>query len=768
MLPKNVRLTGRNPLAYLGVDPTTPPLLLVEKRSPTANDYSNVNIGAIWVVSEDNTQTYEYWVLVNIDSGAAHWVQLYPGASGGATSIPADVGTATVASGVLKIFGGENITTYGSGNEIDVQLDDSVSINTALTVKALGAGVILSDANGRFSSTDGNDGMVLIGNTNGAPEWAQITAGANVSISNGPNSITISASGGGGGGDLTFAGNTGTALANAGSITISGDGSVVSTTASGSGATATVTISAVSNPSFSSLTTDNITVTGTPTFSNLSDGILNITSGVVSSTSSSTNGAVLIASDVGPALWKTLSPGSGITITNSPNKILISSSGGGGSGVTFTGTSGTTNATSTLKILGDGSNITTAASGSGATSQVAITLASTPTFTSLTTTNLTVPGTLTLSNITSGILKVSGTGVVSGLTPSANGVLIGTSTGGVNWGTISGGGTVSVTTTPTGITITGSTSSVTWAKVTTLFSGLPIRGLCVGNGYWLAVTDGNMAYTSNPVGTWTSAAYSTAPQIRCCAYASNYFVVPHVTDTGVVGVYYSKSPASGFSRSTVSTSYLRTNTPPTGVGYSGYGWSVAGVVLYSGVYIPAFVYSTNLTSWSAGQGSTDWNSMGGKTFLGWEGIGNTTYALISNGTLYSGVPSASTSWSLTDTYVDTNVTKTYELNKVMRSFPGSFFTTTNTANTIYGKGYLNTTQKAFTVPVPGGIKVTSFDGNQWMVGGTALYKTTDLSSFTPLSVSGGTIGTGGITAMANSNGTWVAGDATGQIWVLVE
>ena len=32
------RRTGINPLAYLGVDPITPPMLVVEQRDPTDND----------------------------------------------------------------------------------------------------------------------------------------------------------------------------------------------------------------------------------------------------------------------------------------------------------------------------------------------------------------------------------------------------------------------------------------------------------------------------------------------------------------------------------------------------------------------------------------------------------------------------------------------------------------------------------------------------------------------------------------------------------
>ena len=48
------------------------------------------------------------------------------------------------------------------------------------------------------------NGQVLISSSDGAPAWASLTAGDNVTITPGTNSITIAASGGGGGGGITW------------------------------------------------------------------------------------------------------------------------------------------------------------------------------------------------------------------------------------------------------------------------------------------------------------------------------------------------------------------------------------------------------------------------------------------------------------------------------------------------------------------------------------------------------------------------------------
>ena len=47
----SLRLSGLNPLAYMGVEPLTPPALVVQQTmTPTVNDFQNFNVGTFWLV----------------------------------------------------------------------------------------------------------------------------------------------------------------------------------------------------------------------------------------------------------------------------------------------------------------------------------------------------------------------------------------------------------------------------------------------------------------------------------------------------------------------------------------------------------------------------------------------------------------------------------------------------------------------------------------------------------------------------------------------
>jgi hypothetical protein len=124
-----------------------------------------------------------------------------------------DSGDATVSSGALTLSGGSNITTSGSGSTATVALVSSPSVSgsitagTGLTVttggitstgtttlSSLGVGVMQTSSAGVVSSSNGTNGQVLIGGGT-APTWSTITAGSNISVTNGANSITIAATG---------------------------------------------------------------------------------------------------------------------------------------------------------------------------------------------------------------------------------------------------------------------------------------------------------------------------------------------------------------------------------------------------------------------------------------------------------------------------------------------------------------------------------------------------------------------------------------------
>jgi|SRR5271165_4312872 len=250
----SLKLSGLNPLAYMGVEPTQPPQLVIYDFVPTVNDYRNFNLGTLWLVYPSNAQTL--WMLISVADFQATWVQLWPngGGGGGATEFPTNSGTAievggvlnilgdgvavttsgagnTVtitalgdigttyvtnagdavpSAGILKIFGGTNINTSGTSNVVTVNLDDSITLAGNLVVEGFGIidvglgltfatdGVLQVDNTGVVSATNGTNGQVLIGGGT-APVWNNITStGGTVTITNGPNSINLETEGGGG------------------------------------------------------------------------------------------------------------------------------------------------------------------------------------------------------------------------------------------------------------------------------------------------------------------------------------------------------------------------------------------------------------------------------------------------------------------------------------------------------------------------------------------------------------------------------------------
>src|SRR5262252_7656804 len=125
----SLRLSGINPLSYVGAEPLQPPNLVVIPRSPTTRDSQNFNIGTLWVVLIPSNPAQEIWMLVNLAQGIATWVQLYPGAGGGATEFPTDAGTANEAGGILNVFGDGTITTSGAGNTITIHANLDIATN---------------------------------------------------------------------------------------------------------------------------------------------------------------------------------------------------------------------------------------------------------------------------------------------------------------------------------------------------------------------------------------------------------------------------------------------------------------------------------------------------------------------------------------------------------------------------------------------------------------------------------------------------------------
>ena len=228
------------PLAYMGVNPTTPPQMLHHPFPPQEHDHYNVDIGAFWLV----TGTDDLYVLMGLTRNAARWVlmsgddvagtapvavniaggvatvSLTNGANGqvligggagpawanvtsaggtvtiantpnginleaagvaGLVNLATDLGIAIPLAGVIMVHGGNNITTSAIGPLLTVSmLDDIVvqdlEVTNELTLSGEGTGVLVSDAAGVISSINGTDGQLLIAGTGLDPIWANVTS----------------------------------------------------------------------------------------------------------------------------------------------------------------------------------------------------------------------------------------------------------------------------------------------------------------------------------------------------------------------------------------------------------------------------------------------------------------------------------------------------------------------------------------------------------------------------------------------------------------
>jgi hypothetical protein len=95
---------------------------------------------------------------------------------------------------VERFCGGGGVASFSGGT-------------TGLTPATASTGIItlagtLTEANGGTGETTYTNGQILIGNAAGGLTKATLTAGTNVTITNGDGSITINSSGGGGGSDF--------------------------------------------------------------------------------------------------------------------------------------------------------------------------------------------------------------------------------------------------------------------------------------------------------------------------------------------------------------------------------------------------------------------------------------------------------------------------------------------------------------------------------------------------------------------------------------
>jgi hypothetical protein len=136
----------------------------------------------------------------------------------GTISIPsAGVTNSMLANNSITVTAGSGLSGGGP-----VALGGSVSLGANLSGTTDGMAFFASPAS-VVSTAAPTNGQILIGSSGKAPALGTLTAGSNVSITNGPGSITISASGGGGSPTLPFfvtgTGHTGSSQAATENIT---------------------------------------------------------------------------------------------------------------------------------------------------------------------------------------------------------------------------------------------------------------------------------------------------------------------------------------------------------------------------------------------------------------------------------------------------------------------------------------------------------------------------------------------------------------------
>ena len=150
------------------------------------------------------------------------------------TRVVTDAGTAFPLNGIIEVVGGSNMNTITDTNNAIIKLDDSITITSAVigdidirddAITATGTDeniIIDPDGTGKinFAYTNANsalvvddslnltdvgsmtDGQLVIGSTGATPVASTITAGAGISVTNAPASVTIASTGSGGSGSL--------------------------------------------------------------------------------------------------------------------------------------------------------------------------------------------------------------------------------------------------------------------------------------------------------------------------------------------------------------------------------------------------------------------------------------------------------------------------------------------------------------------------------------------------------------------------------------
>jgi len=139
------RLTGINPLSYLGSNSIDQPQTVKMHRDPTTGDYANLGIHTLWV----NTLTSSAFILTSKEKGIATWTRM----GGDVATLTADTGGAVPdSSGNIQIVGGSNVTTSGAGSSITIDATGGSGLSWNIVT---GSSQALAPGNGYIANNAG-------------------------------------------------------------------------------------------------------------------------------------------------------------------------------------------------------------------------------------------------------------------------------------------------------------------------------------------------------------------------------------------------------------------------------------------------------------------------------------------------------------------------------------------------------------------------------------------------------------------------------------
>jgi hypothetical protein len=282
------KLSGINPLAYMGVEPNSPAQTVVFDFAPTVND-TNFNLGTLWLDTADQVP----WELVSLANGTAVWISLGGGAANLQTLSADGPTVVNPTAGNINIFGGTGITTTGTTSTITLNVTNPVTFpitvaeggtgDASFTPYAVLTGGTTSTGPIQSIASVGTSGEVLTSNGAGALPTFQAAAVSGAS---------------------TFITDSGNATETGGNISILGDGTNIGTAPAGVG-------NHEVKVSFGGITQYSLAV-GTSTTNVAPLGV-------------ATNGQLPIGSTGANPVLSTITPGTGITVGNAAGSITISS-----------------------------------------------------------------------------------------------------------------------------------------------------------------------------------------------------------------------------------------------------------------------------------------------------------------------------------------------------------------------------------------------------------------------------------------------------------